>query len=322
LSIGGSSRRRDESGVRFSRTFTVALFLISIVLVAFDRPQARSPALASLRAGITDLAAPVLDLVAAPVRGLSNIGPYWRNQAHLAEENADLRQRLNETRYWRDLALQLRDQREVYEQALRVESPATQNRIGAWTLGDPDGPFVQSRLIGAGTRQGVDSGDPVLNVYGLIGRVVETGNVSSRVLLLTDLNSRIPVMADRSNARAVLVGDNSDYPRLDFLTRNAGLEDGDRIVTSGDDGIMPRGLPVGQAQRDRQGRWRVRLYSDQAPVDFVWVFPFEPVRPPEPESLSDDQTPPVDTAANAADADSDAEPAPEGTAETSAGGEP
>jgi rod shape-determining protein MreC len=318
LAIGGSSRRNDESGIRFSRTFTVALFLVSIVLIAFDRPQARSPALASLRAGIMDLSAPLLDLAAAPVRGISNIGPYWRNQARLAEENAELRQRLNETRYWRDLALQLRDQREVYEQALNVESPATQNRIGAWTLSDPDGPFVQSRLIGAGTRQGVDPGDPVLNVYGLIGRVVETGRVSSRVLLLTDLNSRIPVMADRSNARAVMVGDNSEYPRLDFLTRNADLADGDRIVTSGDDGIMPRGLPVGQAQRDRQGRWRIRLYSDQAPVDFVWVFPFEPISAPETGADGSDEQLLTDEAAGDTGPE---QPATDG-AETSAGGEP
>lgn len=318
MAIGGSSRRNDESGIRFSRTFTVALLLVSIVLIAFDRPQARSPALAGLRAGIMDLSAPLLDLAAAPVRGISNIGPYWRNQARLAEENAELRQRLNETRYWRDLALQLRDQREVYEEALNVESPATQNRIGAWTLGDPDGPFVQSRLIGAGTRQGVDPGDPVLNVYGLIGRVVETGGVSSRVLLLTDLNSRIPVMADRSNARAVMVGDNSEYPRLDFLTRNADLEDGDRIVTSGDDGIMPRGLPVGQAQRDRQGRWRIRLYSDQAPVDFVWVFPFEPISAPETGADGSDEQLLTDEAAGDTGPE---QPATDG-AETSAGGEP
>ena len=158
-------------------------------------------------------------------------------------------------------------------------SRLTQDRIGAWTLGDTDGPFVQSRLIGAGANRGVEDGDPVLNVYGMIGRVVETGGYpQARSDVVTDLNSRIPVMADRSNARAVLVGDNSAYPRLEFLTRNADLEDGDRIVTSGDDGRMPRGLPVGLAQRDRQGRWRVRLFSDQAPIDFVWVFPFRAAR--------------------------------------------
>lgn len=281
MAIGGSSRRNDDGDVRFSRTLTVALFILTVILIAFDRPQSRPPVLAAMRSAITDLSAPLLDLAAAPVRGISNIGPYWRHQARLAEENAALRRRLDETRYWRDLAMQLRDQLELYEQALNVDTPATSARVGAWTLGDTDGPFVQSRLIGAGTRRGVEDGDPVLNVYGMIGRVVETGEVSSRVLMLTDLNSRIPVMADRSNARAVLIGDNSPYPRLEFLARDVDLEDGDRIVTSGDDGGMPRGLPIGLAQRDRQGRWRVRLFSDQAPIDFVWVFPYEPVGAPE-----------------------------------------
>lgn len=290
MAIGGSSRRNDDADVRFSRTFTVALFLLSVILIAFDRPQSRPPLLSTVRTTTTDLSAPLLDLAAAPVRAIGNIEPYWRNQGRLAEENAELRRRLDETRYWRDLALQLRDQREVYEQALNVDSQAVEERIGAWTLGDTDGPFVQSRLIGAGARRGVEDGDPVLNVYGMIGRVVETGQVSSRVLMLTDLNSRIPVMADRSNARAVLVGDNTSFPRLEFLTRDADLQDGDRIVTSGDDGRMPRGLPIGLAQRDRQGRWRVRLFSDQAPIDFVWVFPFTPVQPPvaETELAEDD----------------------------------
>lgn len=304
MAIGGSSRRNDDADVRFSRTFTVALFLLSIILIAFDRPDSRPPLLSSVRTTITDLSAPLLDLAAAPVRAVSNIEPYWRNQGRLAEENAELRRRLDETRYWRDLALQLRDQREVYEQALNVESQAVEERIGAWTLGDTDGPFVQSRLIGAGARRGVEDGDPVLNVYGMIGRVVETGQVSSRVLMLTDLNSRIPVMADRSNARAVLVGDNTAYPRLEFLTRDADLQDGDRIVTSGDDGRMPRGLPVGLAQRDRQGRWRVRLFSDQAPIDFVWVFPFTPIPPPvtEIEALEDAAPEDGETTADAGDA--------------------
>jgi rod shape-determining protein MreC len=310
LAIGGSSRRNDDGDVRYSRTFTVALFILTILLIAFDRPQDRPPLLANIRSTITDLSAPLLDLAAAPVRGISNIGPYWRRQAGLAQENAGLRRRLDETRYWRDLAMQLRDQIELYEQALNVDTPATNARVGAWTLGDTDGPFVQSRLIGAGTRRGVEDGDPVLNVYGMIGRIVETGEVSARVLMLTDLNSRIPVMADRSNARAVLVGDNSPYPRLEFLARDADLEDGDRIVTSGDDGGMPRGLPIGLAQRDRQGRWRVRLFSDQAPIDFVWVFPYEAVGAPDVPL----PTIPVETQA-APDPAGDSEPAANQTAE-------
>ena len=119
-------------------------------------------------------------------------------------------------------------------------------------------------------------------------RVVETGRQSARVLLLTDLNSRIPVMADRSNARAILVGDNSPYPRLEYVGRAPDIQPGDRIVSSGDDGILPRGLPVGEAVATREGGWRVRLYSDQAPIDFVWVWPYRRVTPPDEEVSADE----------------------------------
>lgn len=281
-----SGRHEGEGGVRFSRTLFIALLVLSGALIAFDRPDSRSAGFASFRSGFTDIAAPVLELAAQPVRGLKNIGPYFHRQRELAEENARLRQQLVEARYWEDLAYRQRDRIEVYEAALDIDTPATRDRIGAWTVSDPEGPFVRARLIGRGRDAGVDDGYPVINLYGLVGRVFETGRRSARILLLTDLNSRIPVMADRSNARAILIGDNSAFPRLEYVGRDADIRAGDRIVSSGDDGILPRGLPVGEAVEARDGSWRVQLYSDQAPVDFVWVWPYgrveRPIDDPEP----------------------------------------
>ena len=281
-----SGRHEGEGGVRFSRTLFIALLVLSGALIAFDRPESRSDGFASFRSGFTDIAAPVLELAAQPVRGLKDIGPYFRRQGALADENAELRQQLVEARYWEDLAYRQRDRIEVYEAALDINTPATRDRIGAWTVADPEGPFVRARLIGRGRDAGIDDGYPVINLYGLVGRVFESGRRSARILLLTDLNSRIPVMADRSNARAILIGDNTAFPRLDYVGRDADIQAGDRIVSSGDDGILPRGLPVGEAVEARDGSWRVRLYSDQAPVDFVWVWPYErieaPVEAPEP----------------------------------------
>ncbi|RKR00225.1 rod shape-determining protein MreC [Maricaulis maris] len=305
-----STRQDAEQGVRFSRTLFIALLVISGALIAFDRPASRSAPFASFRAGFTDVSAPLLDLVAQPLRGIKNIGPYWRRQGELVEENAQLRQQLIEARYWEDLAYRQRDRIEVYEDALDVESAAIEDRIGAWTVADPRGPFVRARLIGRGSDAGIQDGYPVINLYGLVGRVYETGRRSARVLLLTDLNSRVPVMADRSNARAILVGDNSEFPRLDYVGRAPDIQAGDRIVSSGDDGILPRGLPVGEAVATREGGWRVRLYSDQAPVDFVWVWPYERVTPPdqEIEPVTPTQFPPtaVDAGANQ-DPDEDAD---------------
>ncbi|WP_339333949.1 rod shape-determining protein MreC [uncultured Maricaulis sp.] len=278
-----STRHDGDQGVRFSRTLFIALLVVSGALIAFDRPASRSAPFASFRAGFTDVAAPLLDLVAQPLRGIKNIGPYWRRQGELVDENAQLRQQLIEARYWEDLAYRQRDRIEIYEDALDVESAAIEDRIGAWTVADPRGPFVRARLIGRGSEAGISDGFPVINLYGLVGRIYETGRRSARVLLLTDLNSRIPVMADRSNARAILVGDNSEFPRLDYVGRAPDIQPGDRIVSSGDDGILPRGLPVGEAVATRDGGWRVRLYSDQAPVDFVWVWPYQRVTPPDQE---------------------------------------
>lgn len=283
MALRRPGRREQDDGVRFSRTLTLTLFIIAALLIAFDRPDTRPGAFVSFRSAVSDTAAPLLDLTARPLRGIGNIGPYWQRQHELAVENAELQEQLTETRYWRDLALRLRDERDIYREALNLTPASEQERIGAWVLADPTGPFVRSRLVGAGAVRGVGEGDPVLNVYGLVGHVVEVGQRSSRVLLLTDLNSRVPVMADRSNARAVLTGDNTNFPRLDYLGRDADLQEGDRIVTSGDDGILPRGLPVGTAALDRNGRWRVRLFSDNAPVDFVWVLPYDRLPTPEEE---------------------------------------
>ncbi|MHA6287110.1 rod shape-determining protein MreC [Maricaulis sp. CAU 1757] len=280
-----STRHDNEQGVQFSRTLFIALLVLSGALIAFDRPASRSAAFASFRAGFTDVAVPVLELAAQPLRAIKNIGPYFRMQGELAAENAELRQQLIEARYWEDLAYRQRDRIEIYEEALDVESETIQDRIGAWTVADPSGPFVKARLIGRGAEAGIRDGYPVINLFGLVGRVYETGRRSARVLLLTDLNSRVPVMADRSNARAILVGDNSQYPRLEYVGRAPDLQDGDRIVSSGDDGVLPRGLPVGEAVQARDGSWRVQLYSDQASVDFVWVWPFERVTPPDEEPV-------------------------------------
>ena len=301
-----SSRRDNEEGVLFSPALFIFLVLVSCILVASDRPENRPQVLSGVRAGFNDGAMPLLELAAWPLRGIQNVGPWWRRQFELAQENRALREDLAELRAWRDVALSLRDRARLYEEALNLETPAVHDRITAWAVAERAGPFVRSRLIGVGAEDGVREGYPVVNVYGLVGRTVDVGQRSSRALLLTDLNSRVAVMADRSNARAMLTGDNTDFPRLEYLGTDPDIEEGDRIVTSGDDNVLPRGLPVGDAVRDRDGRWRVALYSDAAPLDLVWIWPFEPVAPPEADPLSIEALPGLNAEALTGDGTPDA----------------
>jgi rod shape-determining protein MreC len=118
-------------------------------------------------------------------------------------------------------------------------------------------------------------------------------NGASRVLLLTDIASRTPVMIDRTNARAILTGDGGPNPRLDYLRGRDPIREGDRLLTSGDGGVLPRGLPVGTAVKGLDGRWRVVLASDAAPIDFVRILLFEDfTQVVNQKQLSETPTPP------------------------------
>lgn len=269
-------RNTSEDGVRFPIALTVICILIACVLLWLDRPSQRVEPLSQFRASFNDMTSPGLALASRPVSGIENIGPWWKRQRQLAEENRQLRIQNAEMRAWRDMALSLQERNRRFSEALNVQGAATSQRITGWAVADQTTDFVHSRLVSTGARSGVRPGYPAVNLFGLIGRTVDVGQTSTRVLLLTDLNSRVAVMSDRSNSRALLVGDNSDFPRLDYLGIDPDLREGDRIVTSGDDNVMPRGLPVGEAVLDREGNWRVALYSRNAPIDLIWIWPFEP----------------------------------------------
>jgi rod shape-determining protein MreC len=139
-----------------------------------------------------------------------------------------------------------------------------------------------------------------LSEHGLIGRVIGVSRGVSRVLMLTDVESRTPVLVDRTNARAILTGDGGANPRLEYIRGQDPLKPGDVLLTSGDGGVYPRGLPVGVAAKDMRGAWRVRLYSDLTPIDYVRVLLFQDFsKMVDPAELSASALPPLTTAEQA-----------------------
>jgi rod shape-determining protein MreC len=115
----------------------------------------------------------------------------------------------------------------------------------------------------------------------MIGRIYLSGHHTSWVILLTDLNSRIPVTIAPGNVQAILAGDNSAAPKLDEIahTATATLKAGDQVVSSGDGGLLPPGLPVGTVVADGKGGWRVVLLADASQAQDVEILNF--ARPPE-----------------------------------------
>jgi rod shape-determining protein MreC len=173
------------------------------------------------------------------------------------------------------VAIALRSENQRYRTLLGLKTDPPIPMVAARIVTDSHGPFADTRLANAGADKGVRPGNPVMSENGLVGRVIGVTGGASRVLLLTDIASRTPVMIDRTNARAILTGDGGPNPRLDYLRGRDPIREGDRVLTSGDGGVLPRGLPVGTAVRGLDGRWRVVLASDRAPIDFVRILLFQ-----------------------------------------------
>ena len=146
--------------------------------------------------------------------------------------------------------------------------------ITARVIADTGGAFANSVVINVGNKSGVLKGQPTITGEGLVGRVTDVGKRSSRVLLITDLNSRIPVVIQSSQARAILAGDNSYQPRLIYLSPGALVSQGDRIVTSGHGGAFPPGIPVGLVASVNVNGSRIKPFVDRYRVTHLRVLDY------------------------------------------------
>ena len=253
----------------------VVALVASIAMIAGDRRDARgvSP-YAPVRAGFDSVLGPVGGVLSAPVHWAGSLTNGVKGYFFAVSENRRLKAQVADLQSWRDQAIALKNINGRYEAMLGLRTEPVVAMVTARSVLDARGPFANARLIDAGSAKGIQVGNPIINEHGLVGRIVgTTGNVS-RMLLLTDVASRTPVLIDRTDARAMLTGDGSDNPRLEFL-RTQDLRPGDRVLSSGDGGGVPRGVPIGVAAKGIDGSWRVKLFSDLGAIDYVRVMLFQ-----------------------------------------------
>nr|WP_292060807.1 rod shape-determining protein MreC [Brevundimonas sp. UBA5936] len=247
----------------------------AIMLLLADRPQPAAADLEPARAAFDSAAGTTGGVLAAPVRWGGDAVDYVKGYFFAVSENRRLRRELAEMSAWRDDALALKNLNARYEQLLGLQTEPPIAMTAGRAITDARGPFARSRLLNVGAGKGVRVGNPVLSEHGLVGRISGVSGGHSRMVLLTDVASRIPVMVERTDARAMLTGDGSRSPRLDYVRGQGSVQEGDRILTSGDGGGFPRGLPVGVVAKGVDGSWRVKLYSDRTAIDYVRVLLFQ-----------------------------------------------
>ena len=226
------------------------------------------------RAHVTDAVAPILDAVSRPLDVAHDMIGEGKTLLALREENARLRASQDRLLQWQAIARKLETENKALRELLNfVPAPSTQS-ISARVIGDSGGAFARTMILNAGSRDGVRKGQAVITGAGLVGRVQEVGLHSSRLLLLADLNSRIPVVIESSRVRGVVAGTNGETLRLVHLPPDVVAAPGDRIVTSGHGGALPPGLPIGVVSVAGESGIEVEPFVDPARLEIVQVLDY------------------------------------------------
>jgi rod shape-determining protein MreC len=281
ISLAGTWRSMGE------RPVLVACVALASVLLILDRLEVQ--AVNKATAVIGDQVVPLTTLVREPISWSRKIGEKLGGLFAVYAENERLKAENRRLLDWQTQAVRLGVENRSLRTMLEMpEASPEASRVNARIVADSASPFVHTRLIDIGADAGITTGMAVLTPAGMIGRVVQVGERSARILLITDLNSKIPVIVERSGDQALLAGNNSAEPTLEFLPLNPRFQIGDRVMTSGRGGILPAGLMVGEISRVEGSKVTVRPAVDWQAVDYVAVLRHAPLPPPEAAPTTDD----------------------------------
>ena len=252
------------------RRLITALLLLSLfglfVLWRIDGPRVEK-----FRVLVIDTFVPSFEWMLRPMTSVVKLAQDYQSYEKLLEQNKELRRELQQMKSWKEAALQLEQEnaRLLDLSQLRLDSKLT--HVSGIVMADSGSPFRQSVLLNIGSRDGIQDGWAAMDGLGLVGRISGVGSSTSRVLLLTDNASQIPVTLQPSGQDAIVMGDNSFAPPVEFIENADLVRPGDRIITSGEGGVLPAGLLVGTLAMDPNGRLRTRLAADYERLEFLKV---------------------------------------------------
>lgn len=296
-------RGNAETYVRPIRRLLIGIMLLCLMGL-FILWRIDSPRVERLRANLVDRFVPSFEWALVPVTKTVDMIENFESYQRLYEQNQELRNELRQMQAWKEAALQLEQKNAKLLDLNKVRIDPRYTYVTGVVMADSGSPFRQSVLLNVGARDGIRDGWATMDGIGLVGRISGVGQNTARVILLTDSNSRLPVTIQPSGQRAILSGDNTIRPSLDFIETPELVRPGDRVVSSGDGGVFPPGLLIGQVAKGPDRRLRVILAADYERLDYLRV-----LRTHESERITD---PGGLIASDPVDA----------TAETSAGAEP
>jgi len=251
---------------RFSFSFFMVM-AVGLLALSFIKPGFGE----RLRAEVTDVFAPVLSFVASPVQNVSSAISSIANVTELRAENERLKTENGRLREYQTAAMRLEAENKGLRGLLNMQTNPEQQVVTARVIADVGGPFVRNVIVTAGQKDGVRPGLVAMAEGGLAGRVISSGTNSSRVLLINDINARIPVLLENSRVRGMVAGNNTPELELMHLPPGAQVKVGDRLITSGAGGLFPPGLPVGAVLDTKDGHVRVMPLANLGQLEILQI---------------------------------------------------
>jgi rod shape-determining protein MreC len=270
---GEADRARPTGRRGIENVKLVALMLVSLTLFTLSRldhslVRAARQAMSETLTPVLSASSIALSPIQSGLRRLAGLFELQGEMDRLKEENLKLRS-------WEARAKELERRIALLDELAKVVPEISMKFATARVIADANGPFARAALLDAGREAGFKAGYPVINAEGLVGRLVIAGRTSSRLLLATDLNSRVPVYVGTSSTRGIMIGDNGPDPRLAHLPIDHRVKAGEDVFTSGVGGVFPRGLRIGKVV-DAGDQLRVELNARLDRLEYVSVLFFDP----------------------------------------------
>ena len=243
-----------------------ALVIISILFIFIENIESKP--LNYFRALVKDSIYRGSLIVSAPIKTFKNISnlaqehvSLYKNYSELKSENIQLKNSIFKSDY---LELENTQLRKLIEEQVS----SAKNFVSARVMLDKQSPYLNSFIINVGSNKNIKNGQAVFDGENFVGRIVDVNFFSSRVLLVSDLNSKIPIITEPSGFHAILSGHGKNYPTLEFLPEDHTIKTGDKVYTSGKEGIFSPGIPIGQIEIKKE-IVEVKLFSDLDQITFV-----------------------------------------------------
>ena len=265
--VNNSSRIR-----RILLSILVVFCLILFLLWRIDNSRAEN-----IRLAILDKFVPNVSFLISPFTVLQNILLDFRSYSEIFQINQDLTKEIQKLKYWKEQAIQWEAKYAKLLNLNNVKLDPKLSYFSAMVLADSGSGFRQNVLINVGSKDGVKNGWATIDGLGLVGRITGVGKETSLVMLLTDTSSKIAVSIQPSGEKAIVQGDNTRFPTIELIEKEDLVKAGDRIFTSGDGEVFPKGLLIGRVVRDSTGRERVNLAADYKRLTFLKVIRTTPL---------------------------------------------